>query len=335
MKKKYLTHNSKPCLMAYSINNRQPVICTIVADQPYFYMDETYEELELETTFVEVPAKVVSKSLGYEEFKEQFLELSDELSIETPQKDVLDLENLNKLFSSVGFINQTFSKHIDSISFSDQVSTVEVQNRTLKLNKNLPLETALFLSAISVREASRKYSLFDFEPEEAVLYNKLSHVDLIYFGLRFLWELKLLNGPKIWDNARKQLEYKFEQQFKVLQFICGYDFRALRNGQALILVLENYFTNCSVFYPEKQAIQRMLSSSESFDIERKKIPLDIQVLKNLFYVEGDNQTILNYKRLSTLLTDPIFTEVRNRSNANFLWFIKFERSFRETEESLK
>lgn len=26
-------------LMAYTLNGRQPVICTIVADQPYFYKD--------------------------------------------------------------------------------------------------------------------------------------------------------------------------------------------------------------------------------------------------------------------------------------------------------
>ena len=35
------------------------------------------------------------------------------------------------------------------------------------------------------------------------------------------------------------------------------------------------------------------------------------------------------------MTDPIFTDVRDRSNANFLWFIKFERSFKETEQELQ
>jgi len=37
----------------------------------------------------------------------------------------------------------------------------------------------------------------------------------------------------------------------------------------------------------------------------------------------------------TIMDDAIFTEVRDRSNANFLWFIKFERSFRETEQELQ
>jgi hypothetical protein len=36
-----------------------------------------------------------------------------------------------------------------------------------------------------------------------------------------------------------------------------------------------------------------------------------------------------------IMSDPIFTDVRDRSNANFLWFIKFEKSFRETEHELQ
>jgi hypothetical protein len=39
--------------------------------------------------------------------------------------------------------------------------------------------------------------------------------------------------------------------------------------------------------------------------------------------------------IETILNDALFTEVRERSNANFLWFIKFERSFRETEQELQ
>ena len=35
-----------------------------------------------------------------------------------------------------------------------------------------------------------------------------------------------------------------------------------------------------------------------------------------------------------IMNDPIFTDVRDRSNANFLWFIKFERSFTEAEQEI-
>ena len=39
---KNATLHRTPCLMAYTLNNTQPVICTLVADQPYFYMEEDF-----------------------------------------------------------------------------------------------------------------------------------------------------------------------------------------------------------------------------------------------------------------------------------------------------
>ena len=51
---------------------------------------------------------------------------------------------------------------------------------------------------------------------------------------------------------------------------------------------------------------------------------------------GEVPTGKNYLSglIEVMKADPLFTEVRDRSNANFLWFIKFERSFRETEGDL-
>jgi hypothetical protein len=40
------------------------------------------------------------------------------------------------------------------------------------------------------------------------------------------------------------------------------------------------------------------------------------------------------KNVTQIIADPIFTDVRDRSNANFLWFIKFERSFTEAERDV-
>jgi hypothetical protein len=41
------------------------------------------------------------------------------------------------------------------------------------------------------------------------------------------------------------------------------------------------------------------------------------------------------KLVSQITEDPLYAEVRDRSNANFLWFIKFERSFRDSEQNLQ
>jgi len=36
-----------------------------------------------------------------------------------------------------------------------------------------------------------------------------------------------------------------------------------------------------------------------------------------------------------IINDPLFTDVRDRSNANFLWFVKFERAYNEAEQDLQ
>jgi hypothetical protein len=39
--------------------------------------------------------------------------------------------------------------------------------------------------------------------------------------------------------------------------------------------------------------------------------------------------------IAQIMNDPVFTDVRDRSNTNFLWFIKFERSFKDSEDQVK
>jgi len=36
-----------------------------------------------------------------------------------------------------------------------------------------------------------------------------------------------------------------------------------------------------------------------------------------------------------IINDPLFTDVRDRSNANFLWFVKFEHAYNEAEQDLQ
>ena len=62
-----------------------------------------------------------------------------------------------------------------------------------------------------------------------------------------------------------------------------------------------------------------------------------QVTAELILALGSQASGKNYlsQYVSAIMGDALFTEIRDRSNANFLWFIKFERSFRETEQELQ
>ena len=74
--------------------------------------------------------------------------------------------------------------------------------------------------------------------------------------------------------------------------------------------------------------------------------------KNYHYQPSDNGELLAIKIIAAIGAQPIgknylrdyahfivndglFTEVRDRSTANFLWFIKFEHRFQETERHLE
>ena len=79
----------------------------------------------------------------------------------------------------------------------------------------------------------------------------------------------------------------------------------------------------------------MISESASYTFNSKEISERISI--DLIYALGAQPFGSNYlaPHTNTILHDSVFTEARDRSNANFLWFIKFERSFQEAEQELQ
>ena len=55
--------NRRVCYMAYTLNNTQPVLCTLVSDQPYFYMEDeniSDEDLLEAEDYAEIERELVS-----------------------------------------------------------------------------------------------------------------------------------------------------------------------------------------------------------------------------------------------------------------------------------
>jgi hypothetical protein len=113
------------------------------------------------------------------------------------------------------------------------------------------------------------------------------------------------------------------------------DFRTINNGLASAAVFECWFLSERCRATDKQLINQMLSDHQGYVFEGLSpalsiTPAVIGALGTMPY--GKNYLAAH---AATILSDTIFTDVRDRSNANFLWFIKFERSFRETEHELQ
>jgi hypothetical protein len=112
------------------------------------------------------------------------------------------------------------------------------------------------------------------------------------------------------------------------------DFRTLNNGQAAAAVFECWFLSERCRIEDKNLIRQMLADTQGyvFDEEQSGKALTPALLSALGSVPFGKNYLAGHAQ--TIIADPVFNEVRDRSNANFLWFIKFERSFRETEREL-
>ena len=113
------------------------------------------------------------------------------------------------------------------------------------------------------------------------------------------------------------------------------DFRTLNNGQAMAAVFEGWFLSERCRAQDKLLINQMLNDHQGYVFDMKEV--DSALTPALISALGAMPFGKNYlaEHAMTIIDDAIFTDVRDRSNANFLWFVKFERTFRETEQELQ
>jgi len=100
-------------------------------------------------------------------------------------------------------------------------------------------------------------------------------------------------------------------------------------------MLEAWFLSERCRQQDKKIIQAMLADYNGYVFESNSSSQNVTV--ELISSLGEMPFGKNYlsAHAATIMEDPVFAEVRDRSNANFLWFIKFERTFKETEQYLQ
>ena len=169
-------------------------------------------------------------------------------------------------------------------------------------------------------------------PDQAILINRAQHADLSISMIRIAWELQLAEYKETWKRIENSSLADLGRAFAREAFV---DFRSLNNGAACAAVFEAWFLSERCRYHDKKLIQIMLADYQGHVFGSQQASRNISI--DLICSLGEQPFGKNY--LSThaqmILSDPVFTEIRDRSNANFLWFIKFEQSFRETERHLQ
>lgn len=167
-----------------------------------------------------------------------------------------------------------------------------------------------------------------FAPEEAILLNRIQVADLAVTALRAAWEMKLAGHDGVWSRMLTGSSYDIAQSF-AREAIA--DFRALASGAASNAAFEKWFLSDRCKEVDRNLIQSMLSDNHGLVFNHPQVSRSVTA--DIIARTGEQPQGKNYltNMVEIILADPLFTEIRDRSNANFLWFIKFERSFRMSE----
>ncbi|OIN85585.1 MAG: hypothetical protein AUJ12_08530 [Alphaproteobacteria bacterium CG1_02_46_17] len=348
------------CRFAYTLNNSQPVRCTWISDQPLFYTD--FDEVEEDDFLLDDPvlqalerdiADLREKANAYDKIAKDF-EISETAKIDLFR---LDAENLcaPAVASSEDKLESLFSMIKDSRLASQYLSFAQLNNIELRLSNQVmdaayDRESRLILvredmdlvdqTLLAARELRRMYQHrhgaglhpLALHPDFAVLVNRAQTADLAVSMVRVAWELQLAGHKDVWARIEHSPTADLGRAFAREAIT---DFRSIQNGTAARTIFESWFLSERCRKADRLLIQQMLADYQGYsfsdNIEASRV-IAIDLIKALGSMPfGQNYT---ESVVSQIMVDPIFTDVRDRSNANFLWFIKFERSFAEAEKEV-
>jgi hypothetical protein len=225
---------------------------------------------------------------------------------------------------SVAFTRGMLDKVV--VRLSPQVQTCEcnLDTKEILLSPFLSYDEGLCYLVKMLRVLFRgtpKYQELDYD--SLVIAHRIDLGDRFSCVVRFAWELKLLGDVTLWDRIEAS-SFKTEFKEQVQR-----DFRKLNNGWANSgLVAEWIMDDGIVRRADRTCIQQCLTGR--WGKGRRRINLDdVLSLTKLPDLKYSRTTYLQNPQ--DFITLPEFTDVRDRSNSNFLWFLNFERAYTEVE----
>lgn len=167
----------------------------------------------------------------------------------------------------------------------------------------------------------------DYEPDNAILLNRAEKADALVFSIKAAWELNLAGESDAWDYM---LASPIGTIVKTFEKEVREDFRKFNNGEASRQVYDSLFGRNHTKAFDKQIIHQMLLDDTGYMKQGDKKPY---VSPEELAQFGDMPFSSNYIKVDkdVLPVDTKYCKIEDRSNANFLWFIKFERQYQAKE----
>ncbi len=353
------------CRVAYMLDDDQPVLCTLIGDQPLFYADEmaineidddAFED-DFESTgdllFRLTTEDLQARAIKMEEKRQAF--------VDDNKPNVYDLFAANAASLSDTKLNQEITiSHLTTILeksrlgaellrfAQDNAITLSVSSDTdcviydrdmlsILVPSFMEEGTALVGLAQELRRAfqHKQGTLINpvtFAVEDAITVNRAQIADLCVSKIRIAWELSLTDEKSAWEaiaaSGLSDIAFSMVREVKN-------DFRSLNNGWAMQVGFEKWFLSDRCKLEDRRLIQTMLADhgGHVFETDELSHMVSIEVVTRLGHMPFGKNYLSNIA--SNIVHDPLYTEVRDRSSANFLWFIKFESAFRDKERDLK
>jgi len=171
-----------------------------------------------------------------------------------------------------------------------------------------------------------------FHPDHAVLTNRAQKADLAVAMLHAAWELHRIGESELWTylsgGTYADLAAVLAQQAKS-------DFRSLNTGLANRMVFDAWFLSDRSRTADNNLIQDMLAAVTRPMLSDQHFSQNVaaQWMIGLGTLpDGKNYLV---PVAVSALQDPLYMEIRDRANANFLWFVKFEYAYRAVEQELQ
>ncbi len=342
--------------VAYTLGSNQSVRSTYIAHDPFFFADIDDEILE-EEDFFEIENLMLEDDKSEAEFFNSYNESENLLNIMEAFDENMDaydpdvsLTDTKTSFDEICAILEK-SRYANTLLKQAQNDDVifEASNtvfsgvynkssNTIIYNPSLStLETVkVFVSTLCQYWQAKSGALMhplSFYPDHAIFVYRAQSADLATTLLRTGWELYLAGYEDLWNDLEKGALSDMARSFAREAAI---DFRTLNNGNATYAAFETWFLSDRSRICDNQLVQRLLSGEyKGPSIEDED--MSAMVLAEFIGALGDMPYGKNYLASFTphILNDPVFMDIRERSNANFLWFVKFEKTFREMEQGLQ
>lgn len=361
----FIYNGPQNCKLAYALGETGfTALCNIIDSSPLFYADIDYEDdvdedfMELEELRAELLggeaaelvkdkqkklAKAGKHLIGYKKTDiESALKVNKQDVFSAQSTQLTDVTAyLKKLESSKlgALLLAHAEKHGIEFKSTGQVYNVfyDRDGGQILINPKAGTTAIILGLAKSLRDTwkHKKGVMVHplcFHPDDAVLLNRLHSADVQTVQCRVAWEMKLAGHENIWAELMGSVCYDLAGAYAKEAIA---DFRSLNNGQAAAACFETWFLSGRCKMTDKKLIQTMLADHNGmvFDHPESSRTASYEIISGL----GEMPEGKNYLsgHIHQIAEDPLYAEVRDRSNANFLWFIKFERSFRDSEQSLQ